>query len=255
VTGIEVRWLRLDRLEWTDTELEACLAPAERARADRFHFPRDRQRFVRRRGALRYLLSDHLGAEPAAIDLTTGPNGRPELHPGPHPEDGRDLRFNQSSSGDTAVYAFATGIDVGIDVERHRDDIDIDALAFRFFSPREVAALEAESPGSPRSAAFFACWTMKEAFVKARGDGLSLPLDGFDVDFRPGGPTRTGPATGSATESASPSALLATRWNADEAARWCLRPLPAPAGCSAALAVAAPCGLVRLGPVEGAAPD
>lgn len=246
-----MRWLRLDRLQWTDAELEACLTRDERARADRFHFPRDRQRFVRRRGALRYLLSDHLGAGPAAIVLTTGPNGRPELHPG----HGRDLRFNQSSSGDTAVYAFATGIDVGIDVERHRDDIDIDALAVRFFSPREVAALDAESPGSPRSAAFFACWTMKEAFVKARGDGLSLPLDGFDVDFRPGAPTGTGSATGLATASATPSALLATRWDADEATRWCLRPLPAPAGCSAALAVAAPCGIVRLGPVEGTAPD
>src|SRR5215471_3266070 len=97
---VEVCWVRLDQLPWTDDELEACLAPDELARAGRYRFERDRRRFVRRRAGLRFVLSRHLDTEPARLELTSGANGRPELT---HAH-GRDLRFNQSSSGDVAVF-------------------------------------------------------------------------------------------------------------------------------------------------------
>ena len=228
IFSVDVHWLRLDEPPWPDGLLETCLAPDEHARAARFYFPRDRQRFVRRRGMLRFVLGERIGIDPGVLSIVQGGNGRPELDR----RHGSDVRFSQSSSGDFTVCAVTEQRDVGVDVERRRDDIEIELLAGRIFSAVEVVGLESEPAGDRRNAAFFACWTMKEAFVKAKGDGLSLPLDQFDVDFR--------------SHSQPRSSLLATRRDPADAARWCLRSLTAPAGYSAALAVAAPCPAVSV---------
>jgi 4'-phosphopantetheinyl transferase len=223
----DVWWFDLGALAWPDRQLEATLSYEERTRADRFHFSRDRQRFVRRRGALRNLLGSALGAQPAAVMLHTDANGRPRLAP----EQGSRLRFNQSSSGDVAVCATTTDCDVGVDVEQLRDDFDVDDLARRFFSASEVTQLQSRK-GPARTAAFFSCWTSKEAFVKARGDGLRLPLDQFDIDLH--------------LPTATASSLVATRWEPSEVTSWCVRPLSAPAGYVAAVAIAAPCSSVTV---------
>ena len=219
---VDVSWSDLAALPWPDQQLEDTLSSEELTRANRFHFPRDRQRFVRRRGALRFLLGSRLGTEPAAVMLRTDPNGRPHLAA----EHGSGVRFNQSSSGDVAVYATSPDCDVGVDVEQLRSDFDVDDLARRFFSAREIADLGSLA-GAARTGAFFSCWTLKEAFVKARGDGLRLPLDQFDVVVQP--------------ETSTGSSLAATRWDPSEVSSWCVQPLDAPAGCAAAVAVAAPC--------------
>lgn len=231
---VNVHWFDLAALPWADAWLEGTLSSDERARAERFRFPGDRRRFVRRRGALRMLLGSTLGTDPAAVMIQTEANGRPVLAP----EHGNALRFNPSSSGDVAVCATSADCAVGVDVERVRSDFDLDDLARRFFSAGEFAQLRSRSP-SAHVEAFFSCWTLKEAFVKARGDGLRLPLDQFDVDVE----SRT--TTG--------SALLATRWDPSEASSWCLRPLDAPEGHTAAVAVAAPLSVVTvevIGPEE-----
>jgi 4'-phosphopantetheinyl transferase len=227
IVGVDVRWFDLAKLPWSDQGLEETLSSDERRRADRFFFPRDRRRFVRRRGALRILLADQLGTDPATVMLRTDAKGRPHLAS----EHRSPLRFNQSSSGDVAVCATTEGLDVGIDVEKVRGDFDVNELARRFFSPREVADLES-LPEPARTGAFLSCWTLKEAFVKARGDGLRLPLELFDVVARP----RTSPE----------SSLVTTRWNPSEVAAWCVRALDARDGYVAAVAVAAPCTLVTV---------
>jgi len=132
------------------------------------------------------LLGERLGVRPETVELTYGPNGKPAL--GPRFAWAK-LHFNASHCEDLAVFAFATGRQVGIDVEAVRLMDDADAVAARFFSPAEYAVYRALPPRH-RPLAFFQCWTRKEAFIKALGDGLSFPLDQFDVSLVPGEPAR-----------------------------------------------------------------
>jgi 4'-phosphopantetheinyl transferase len=175
-------------LDRTAAELQALsetLAPDETARAERFHFPRDRERFVAARGLLRALLSGYTGQPPGELRLTANEHGKPQLAApaeAPHP-----LRFNVTHSRDLALYAVTWGREVGVDLEWMHKDLDFEGVVGRFFSPREAAALRALSREARREA-FFACWTRKEAYVKARGRGLSLGLDTFDVSLTPSGP-------------------------------------------------------------------
>jgi 4'-phosphopantetheinyl transferase len=164
----------------------ALLSDAERQRASRFAFDRDRNRFIVARARLRQLLAARLGVGPASVELVYGARGKPALarrfaHSG--------LRFNVSHSNDVAVYAFAPGREVGIDVEAVRVIRDADDIAARFFSRRENEAYLALDPRD-RPLGFFNCWTRKEAFIKALGDGLSHPLDRFDVSLTPGEPAK-----------------------------------------------------------------
>jgi 4'-phosphopantetheinyl transferase len=159
----------------------ALLSDAERRRASRFAFDRERRRFTVARARLRQLLAERLGVRPEAIELTQGVHGKPALarrcgYP--------DLRFNVSHCEDVAVYAFASGREVGIDVEAVRALCDADEIAARFFSRRENEAYLGLDP-SDRPLGFFNCWTRKEAFIKALGEGLSHPLDRFDVSLAP----------------------------------------------------------------------
>lgn len=166
---------------WTDLDADAgpvsCLLDLldgpERARADRFRFERDRHRFILRRGRLRTLLAGHLGCNPVAIQFTQNSFGKPALH-------GSDLQFNVSHSQGVALIAVARGAELGCDIERCDERIDVNGTAGSLFAPGELRMLE-RLPPRQRQGGFFRCWTRKEAYVKALGLGLSHRLDGFDT--------------------------------------------------------------------------
>lgn len=181
-------------------ERAAVLSPDEMARAARFHFERDRRRWVAARGAVRAILAGYLGRSAPSLTFRIGPHGKPALD-GPPAADG--LEFNLSHSGSLALCAVARGRAVGVDVEAIRPDFATGNIARRFFSRAEVAALEALPPAA-RVEAFFACWTRKEAYIKARGTGVALGLDRFEVSLAPD----------------RPAALLATLDDPAAAARW-----------------------------------
>jgi 4'-phosphopantetheinyl transferase len=195
IANVEVIGARLDLPEPACATLWSLLSPPERQRAGRFRSAAHRKRYVVARARLRQLLAERLGAEPASIGILATDQGKPMLAP-EHRASG--LEFNLSHSFSLAVYAFARGRSVGIDVEQIREIPDSDDLAARFFSAAEAAAYRA-TPAGGRDLAFLACWTRKEAFVKALGEGLSHPLDAFDVTLDPDEPaliTRIGERRG-----------------------------------------------------------
>lgn len=194
------------------------LAVDERQRAERFFFEKDRTHFVVARGLLRVLLGRYLRQDSPHLCFTYGPHGKPALATD---TGGVGLCFNVSHSHGLALYAITGGREVGVDVERIRPEIAQEKIAERFFSPREVNALRA-LPLPLQASAFFACWTRKEAYIKAKGAGLTLPLDQFDVSLTPG----------------EPAALLRTAWDPQEAAYWALQDLAPAPGYRAAVAVA-----------------
>jgi 4'-phosphopantetheinyl transferase len=165
---------------------ETTLSEDEMARAARFHFSRDRDHFAAGRGILRTLLGAYLNKPPASLKLVYGPKDKPAL---PIGDPRAHLNFNLSHSHGVAVFAFTLGREVGIDVELIRPEFTGDEIAERYFSPREVAELRA-LPQDLRPEGFFNCWTRKEAYVKARGEGLQIPLDSFDVSLTPGEPPK-----------------------------------------------------------------
>jgi 4'-phosphopantetheinyl transferase len=183
---VEVILIRLGAELSAAGELAQCLSYEERLRASRFCFERDRHRFIVVRARLRHLLASRLGMRPDAVELVYGPRGKPELS---RSLADADLCFNVSHSEDLAVYAFSRGREVGVDIETVRELRDADEIAARFFSPRENEAYLALDLRD-RPAGFFNCWTRKEAFIKALGDGLHYPLDRFDVSLAPGDPAR-----------------------------------------------------------------
>ncbi|HEY0080425.1 MAG TPA: 4'-phosphopantetheinyl transferase superfamily protein [Pyrinomonadaceae bacterium] len=199
-------------------EFRRLLAEDERRRADRFHFTRDREHFVVARGILRTLLARYLDRRPERLRFIYSAFGKPSLEE--EAAGAPVLRFNVSHSKDLALYAFTRGREIGVDIEHIRDDVEGEDIAERFFSPAEVGVLRS-LPSDARPRAFFDCWTRKEAYIKAHGEGLSLPLDGFDVTLSPN----------------QPAALLATRHDPTQATRWSLRELSPSEGYAAALAV------------------
>jgi 4'-phosphopantetheinyl transferase len=204
------------RLDWpraTLARLESVLAADERERMARFHFEPDRRRFLIGRGALRLLLGDYLGTTPEALRFAYSPYGKPGLI-------ADQLQFNVSHSGDLVLIAAAHGRAVGIDVERISPQTRLQEVAARFFSSHEQQSLAALASALQREA-FFACWTRKEAYIKALGNGLSMPLDRFDVAILPG----------------EPAALIATRPDPAEAQRWTVTDLAVGDGYKGALAV------------------
>lgn len=164
----------------------ASLSGDEQWRADRFLHDRDRRRFTVARAVLRKLLAERLGIPPAWVAFQYGAQRKPALAP----DHGRPaLRFNLSHAGELAVFAFAHGHEVGVDVERADRAVDAERLAAGFFSAQEVAAMRALAPDQ-RRLGFLNGWTRKEAFVKALGSGLRYPLDSFDVSLAPEEPAR-----------------------------------------------------------------
>ena len=189
------------------------LSPDENERAERFVFPRHRDRFRAGRGQLREILARYLRLTPSAVAFEYGPQGKPRL------AGEAAVRFNLSHSEHEAVVAVARDREVGIDLERVRPTVECEQLAQRFFSPAETAALLA-LPSSVRPRAFYAYWTCKEAFLKAKGGGLNIPLDEFEVSIDAGF-----------------ARIVRTAWDPREAGRWSLSVLPAPPGFAAALVV------------------
>jgi 4'-phosphopantetheinyl transferase len=184
--------------------VEMCarlLSEDERQRAERFAFPALRQKYVLSRGLLRSLLGELL--EIAAGDLTFayGESGKPSLSAVP-----RAIEFNMSHSGDMVAYAFTKTEPVGVDIEHRRDLKDLEGIAKRFFAPAEYEEMISLDTAA-RPQAFFNGWTRKEAYIKALGRGLSLPLDSFRVSLRPG----------------ENAALLDVRDNPNEAQQWTIR--------------------------------
>lgn len=216
-TEVHVWRVGLDAVALDGHRLSETLSEEELIRAQRFRFERDRRRFLASRMALRRILSQYLEMEPDRLRLGTTPFGKPVLDRGCG--DG-SIRFNLSHSYELALYAITRGREVGVDLERIRFDLSYEQLAEQFFSQQEVAALYAR-PLSQRRSAFFSCWTRKEAYVKAKGLGLSIPLDEFSVSLQLGGP----------------SPLLAHVDGPDEISRWSLQELMPEPGYIGAVAV------------------
>lgn len=191
------------------------LSVEELRRAECFRFEQDREHFLVARGMLRALLARYLGAAPTALCFVYGEHGKPRLVA---PETG--LRFNLSHSHGRALIAVAEGRDVGVDLEYVHRRVAEERVARRYFSPEEVAALRALPPAE-RKAAFFRGWSRKEAYLKARGDGIHYGLRHFTVSLAPD----------------EPAALLANTLHPEEVTRWTLRNLdvgPDFAACVAA---------------------
>jgi 4'-phosphopantetheinyl transferase len=208
----------LDLPESQVHSLRSTLTADERQRAERYIFEKDRTHFVVARGLLRVLLGGYLRQDPSCLRFAYGPYGKPALAT----DTGRAaLRFNVSHSHGLALYAITRGREVGVDIERIRPEIAQEKIAEHFFAPREVTVLRSLPP-LLQAPAFFACWTRKEAYIKAKGDGLALPLDQFEVSLAPG----------------EPAVLLRTAWDPHEAAGWALKDLAPAPDYRAAVAVA-----------------
>lgn len=207
-------------------ELESGLEDAERERAARFRNPADRLRFVVAHGVARRTLSRVYlpGIAPARLVIRAAPGGKPRLV---LPPPLRGPEFNLSHSGDLALLAVAAD-PVGVDIERIRPACAVRDLAACAFSQRERRALAAAPPPARREL-FFHGWVRKEAWIKARGDGLAFPLRGFSVSFAP-----------------DDARLLEAPGGPEETRRWTLAPVAAGDGYCAAVAVAATACRCRL---------
>jgi 4'-phosphopantetheinyl transferase len=207
----------LFRLDETLPGAIELLDDVERARANRFVFEQDRRRFVTAHAWVRIVLARCLDRAADSLRFTAGARGKPRLV-----DIAVDLRFNLSHSGERALLAVTCGREVGIDIEKHRS-VEIGDLARRFFAPSEWQALLALDP-SEQIPAFFNCWTRKEAFIKALGDGLAYPLDGFEVSLR---------------DDDSPQLLRSCSASPDAISRWRIVSLPVESGYQAAIAAGA----------------
>jgi 4'-phosphopantetheinyl transferase len=204
-TNDEVHVWRIALQEKLAPRLRSILSPDECARADRFHFPRDRNRFIVARGSLRTILGVYLKQKPDHLSFSYSQFGKPAL--AAHP-DAHELSFNLSHANELALLAVTSGRAIGVDIEFIRPEFASAEIAERFFSSHEVAELRA-LPGETQREAFFNCWTRKEAYIKAIGEGLSLPLNQFHVSLAPG----------------SAAALLGNLKDAAEVSRWSLQEL------------------------------
>jgi 4'-phosphopantetheinyl transferase len=210
----------LAHVGWPPLRIDALsdvLSPPEQQNVERFRFQADRERYVIGRGLARVVLGRVLAAKPESLRFDCNAFGKPFLVEALNA--GR-LQFNVSHSGDIVLVAVTAGRQIGVDVERIRDDVEIDDITERFFSSREQADLAA-LPLHERRDAFFRCWSRKEALIKARGEGLSLPLHRFDVSVGP----------------REPPLLLATRPDPAEAGRWAIQDVHVGAGYAASVAV------------------
>jgi 4'-phosphopantetheinyl transferase len=197
-------------------DLKSLLSNDEVKRAERFHFEKHRNHFIVARGLLRQLLAAYLNT--AAIDLKFdyAEKEKPSLGSA----DKGAINFNLAHSYGRAAYAFSRNRELGIDLELIREDFGGAEIAQRFFSRSEVAAL-GKVPRELAAQAFFNCWTRKEAYIKAIGEGLSMPLDTFDVTLAPG----------------EPAALLRNHKDSREVERWSMLSIAAPEKFVAALVV------------------
>ena len=207
----------MEQPEATIQNLRQILAADELVKAGRFHFEKDRKSFIVAHGLLRTLLGCYLHMHADRVRFCVNNYGKPSLDPSVHEQ---PLSFNMSHSHKLALYAFTFQRQVGIDVEYMRAEVDFEGVARHSFSPVEQGVLHT-LPIEARKQVFYNCWTRKEAYIKARGMGLSLPLDLFDVSMRSG----------------EPAALLTSREDARETGRWRFEELMPGDGYAGALVV------------------
>jgi len=226
--SVHIWKVRLDVPAGVNAE-ESVLTSDEIARANRFHFDKDRVHFIRCRAAVRRLLADYLKIPAHDIRFNYLANGKPQLNAQQNPG---GLQFNVSHSADLALVAIgaigeigASGNkrQLGVDIEKIRGDVDTNLLSERFFSSLECEGLRL-LPEHLRVPGFFACWTRKEAFLKATGDGLSVPLADFSVS----------------TDLDRDPEIAEIKGNAEAGRQWFLADLSVEAGYRAALAVECP---------------
>lgn len=215
-TEVHVWRERLDRPEIERIGLSSLLSLDEKERAARFRFARDRDSYIVARGRLRQILGYYLNREPAGICFRYSPAGKPALAGG---LESSGIQFNVAHSHRQAVVAVTRNRRVGVDLE-YRDARAAQTAADGFFSPGEKIQYE-KLPPEARPAAFFLWWTRKEAFMKALGEGLSVPLDQFEVSLVPG----------------EPAALCWTGWDFQAPGRWRLVDLDVDPCYTGALAV------------------
>jgi 4'-phosphopantetheinyl transferase len=194
-------------------QLTHSLSEDERERAARFYFPKDKDRFIVGRGVLRSILGAYLNLKPSELTFQYSARGKPSLA-------SSAIQFNLAHSGDLVLCAVCRHRELGVDLEKMRPIPELEAIARRFFSPPEANCL-LSLPEEQRQEGFFNCWTRKEAYLKATGDGITVALDKFEVSLVPG----------------EPAALLRDKLNPHEVSRWTLGDLKPAAGYAGALAV------------------
>ncbi len=158
------------------SNLEKILSRKELDKADKFHFPKDRNSFVVSRASLKIILSKYINVEPTAVNFVYNKYGKPFLDI----KNDTNISFNLSHSGNFCLIGITKNNKIGVDIEKINKDFSSLEIAKNYFSEKEYLALT-KLPSNERGKAFFYCWTRKEAFIKAEGKGLSIPLDSFDV--------------------------------------------------------------------------
>jgi 4'-phosphopantetheinyl transferase len=216
-TEIHLWPIHLDQLDNQASQFADLLSPDEAARAVRFRFARDRQSFTASRALLRILLGKYLDAKPETIQFCYGQAGKPRL------QNPSSLRFNISHSGSMALLAFTRTSEIGVDIEQVRTLDDLCGIAGQFFCAEEYRELISLSP-ELRERAFFQCWTRKESYIKAAGEGFSTPLDQFRVTLLPHDPAR----------------LVHIDGDPNKAARWTVHNVDVDPGYAAAVTYAGP---------------
>jgi 4'-phosphopantetheinyl transferase len=215
-TEVHIWCVSLDKCASQFQELLQKISIDERLRAERYHFEIDRKRFIISRGILRIIIGCYLGIEASQMRFCYGQYGKPAL--AETFGKGR-LYFNLSRSGGLALYAFSRDSEVGVDIERIRYISGMNQIVDRYFSEKEKFFFH-RLPMSKKKKAFFNCWTRKEAFIKAIGNGLYQPLHTFDVSLSPGDPAK----------------LLSVEGDSRKASRWHLKDLTPCNGFAAACA-------------------
>ena len=182
-------------------QLASLLSTDEKKRAERYRFEHLQKSYIVARGILRVLLAGYVDLQPTQLEFSYLQTGKPQLSE----KLNKTIFFNLSHSHELALYAFSRSRDVGIDIEHIRPIDDLEQIAERNFSAIENSKLKTLPPEKVLEG-FFNCWTRKEAYIKARGDGFSFPLQQFDVSLKPG----------------QPAELLRVCGRVQEAARWCM---------------------------------
>jgi 4'-phosphopantetheinyl transferase len=197
--------------------MSQILSCAEQQKAEKFKFDKDRVKYVIAHAALRNILAGYLEVDPAQLEFREGPHGKPQLVLTARSE---SLNFNLSHSHEHALIAVTFERQIGVDIEFIKRDFHWQEVAERFFAPGEIARLRA-LPEEKQQRAFFTCWTRKEAYIKAKGGGLSIPLKDFEVSLSPG----------------EPASLMSCISDPKEVQRWQLAEIETSSDYAAAVAV------------------
>lgn len=223
---VHVWHVRTEQPERDLPGMHDLLAAAERERVARFKFPEHRRRYIVAHAALRQILSEYLECAPQELTFREGAQGKPALILS---ADQRPLQFNLSHSHEAALVAVALARPIGVDVEYIKPNFDWAGIVNNYFAAAEIGRLRA-LPEHLRPRAFFAIWTRKESYIKAKGGGLSIPLDGFDVSVHPD----------------EPAALLGCAADPQEVSNWSMAKLDVGSEYTAAVCAAVPMAAVRM---------